>query len=206
MAADTTITFYGFWHLEGETVRITILGLDCGTAVVQADGSVTATLANNPLLTPAYLLANSNALSGVEQNVTFSISTDAGLSSVTVPVVIGLDYTTKGQLLRPDVAADIHSPLGPGLGKTRRLHMFAALVQDAVAISFGTDFSSSLTAARFTTADGATARAEDSPYSGVYWDTLKDGYSFEGQLAWQVNRPYPCTIASVSVFLDVAER
>jgi hypothetical protein len=207
---DTTLTLYGFWHLEGETVRCSILGIDLGTAVIQANGSGTWTYGSDAggLLTPAYLRANTNALTGVEQNATFTVVDAVGPVAVTVPVVVGIDYTTQGQLLRPDVAADIHSPLGPGLGKTRRGHMFAVLVQNAVKISFGTDFSSSstLTPATFTTADGFTARAEDSPYTGVYWSTLKDGYGFESMLCWQVNRPYACTICSASVFLDVSER
>lgn len=209
MAADTSVTFYGFWHLTGETVRASILGLDCGTAVVQTDGSVTIAYAADAggLLTPSYVIAQSNALTGVEQNATFTVSDNTGPHTVTVPVVIGLDYTTQGQILRPDLATDLKSPLGHGLGKTRRGHMLAAFVQDAIAIKFGTDFdtSSTLTAAAFTT-NGVTARSEDSPFTGVYWGTLKDNYSFDGMLAWQVNRPYPCTVCSVSIFLDFEER
>lgn len=204
--ADTKLTFYGLWHLEGETVRLSILGIDMGTAVVQANGSAAWNYGADAggLVTPAYLIANTNALTGVENNLTFTVTNTTPVS-VTVPVVIGLDYTTQGQVLRPDLAADIHSPLGPGLGKTKRAHWLAALVTDAIAISFGTDFSTSLTAARFTT-DGVTARAADSPFSGVYTDTLKDGYSFDTMLCWQVNRPYPCTISSVATFLDISER
>ncbi len=197
------LTFYGFWHLVGETVRVSIVGLDCGTAVVQTDGSVSINYAADAggLLTAAYLIANSNSVSGVEQNATFTVSTGV---SVTVPVVIGLDYTTKGQLLRPDTAIDIRSPLGPGLGKTRRAHMYAALVQDAVSISFGTDFSH--LEAAFFSVDGETANAENVPFSGVIQGTVDDDYGFEGQLAWRVNRPYACTIMSVSTFLDASER
>lgn len=203
--SDTSLVFYGFWHLEGETVRVSILGLDCGTAVVAADGSVTIAYAADAggLLTPAYLIANSNSIAGVEQNLTFTVYAD-GDHTVTVPVVVGIDYTTKGQLLRPDGATDIHSPFGPGLGKTRRDHMYAALVQDAVAISFGTDFDH-LEAAFFSD-DNETARAENDPFSGVVVGTLDDDYSFEGQLAWQVDGPYACTIMAVATFLDSSER
>lgn len=206
MSVDTTLTFYGFWHLVGETVRASIAGLDCGTAVVATNGSVTISYGSDAggLLTPAYLISVSNALTGVEQNQTFTVWTTAD-HSVTVPVVIGLDYTTQGQVLRPSLAADIHSPLGPGLGKTRRVHMGAVFVQDAVKMSYGTDFTTTLTATKFTT-DGFTARAEDSPFTGVQWDLINDGYSFEGMLCWQVNRPYACTICSVSTFLEVEER
>ena len=207
MAADTQVTFYGLWHLYGETVRLSLLGIDMGTAVVAADGSGTWLYGADAggIVTPSYLIANTNSLTGVEQNVTFNVSDATGPHTVTVPVVIGLDYTTQGQVLRPDVAADLHSPLGPGLGKTKRAHWLAAFVTDAIAISFGTDFTTSLTAGRFTT-DGFTARAADSPFSGVYTDTLKDGYSFDSMLCWQVNRPYPCTISSVATFLDYEER
>ena len=208
MAVDTTITFYGFWHLEGETVRCSILGIDLGTAVVQANGGAMWAYASDTggILTPAYLRANTNSLVGVEQNATFTVADATGAIAVTVPVVIGIDYTTQGQLLRPDVAADTHSPLGPGLGKTRRGHMYAMLVQNMVEISVGTDFTSdTLTAARFTT-DGETALAEDVPFTGVYQDVLECTYDFNGQLSWQVDGPYPCTICSIAVWLDYAER
>lgn len=205
--ADTQITFYGLWHLEGETVRLSLLGIDMGTAVVQADGSAIWDYQADAggIVTPAYLIANSNALSGVENNLTFTV-TDTAPVSVTVPVVIGIDYTTQGQLLRPDVAADTHSPLGPGLGKTRRAHMYAMLVQNMVELSVGSDFTSdTLTAARFTT-DGETALAENVPFTGVYQDVLECTYDFNGQLSWQVDGPYPCTICSIAVWLDYSER
>lgn len=208
MAVDTTVTFYGFWHLEGETVRCSILGIDLGTAVVQANGGATFTYAADTggILTPAYLRANTNAVAGVEQNATFTVVDAVGAVSVTVPVVIGMDYTTQGQLLRPDVSSDTKSPLGPGLGKTRRAHMYAMLVQNMVELSVGTDFTSdTLTAARFTT-DGETALAEDVPFTGVYQDVLECTYDFNGQLSWEVDGPYPCTICSITVWLGYAER
>lgn len=208
--SDTTLTLYGLWHLVGETVAVSVLGLDCGDFTVATDGSVTVPYASDAggLLTPAYLVANTNTETNVENNVTFDVTASGVTSSVTVPITVGLTYTTQGQVLRPSLAAELHSPFGPGLGKTRRGFMFAALVVDAVEISFGTDFdtTSTLTAAQFTTTDGHTARAEDSPFAGVYWNTLKDNYGFDTNLCWQVDRPYACTICSVSTFLQMAER
>lgn len=204
--ADTQIVFYGFWHLTGLSVLVSVAGLYCGSYTVAVDGSVTVPYATDAggLLTPAYLVSISNAVAAVEQNVTFNVGTTTGTTSVTVPVVIGLNYTTQGQLLRPDMASDIKSPLGPGLGKTRRDHMYAAMVQDAVVVKFGTDFSH--LEAAFFSADNETASAENVPFSGVVTGTLDDDYSFEGQLCWQVDRPYACTIMAASVFLDVSER
>jgi len=206
MAGDSSITFYGYWHLEGEDVAVSILGLDCGDFTVAADGSVTVPYQSDAggLLTIAYLIANSSSVAAVENNCTFTVYDGATFTQVTVPVVIGTTYTTDGQLLRPDTVADNKSPLGPGLGKTRRVHLYSALVQDAVAISFGTDFSH-LEAAFFSD-DGETARAENSPFSGVIVGSLDDDYSFEGQLCWRVTRPYACTIMATSVWLDEAER
>lgn len=210
---DSYITFYGLWHLIVEEVTVTILGLDCGEYTVANDGSIQVPYAADAggLLTPDYLILNTNVLTGVENNVTFSVYNGATTVPVTVPVVIGVNYTTQGQVLRPDLAADLRSPLGPGLGKTRRGHMLAAFVQDAIAIKWGTDFSETaplgtLTPATFRDANGVTERDEDDPFSGVYWGTLKDNYGFDSMLAWQVDGPYPCTICSVSIFLDFEER
>lgn len=203
---DAQVTFYGFWHLEGESVAVSILGLDLGDYTVAADGSVTALYGSDDggLLTPAYVVAHTNSVAAVENNVTFNVTVADVTTSVTVPVVIGLTYRTRGQLLRPDTVADNKSPLGPGLGKTRRVHVYAAMVQDAVSLSFGTDFTH-LEAAFFSD-DGETARAEDSPFSGVIIGTLDDDYGFEGQLCWELTRPYACTIMATSVWLDEAER
>jgi len=120
--ADTSITFYGFWHLVGETVRASIAGLDCGTAVVQTDGSVLIAYGSDTggLMTAAYLYTNTNALTGVENNQTFTVISDTS-HSVTVPVVIGLDYTTQGQVLRPNVASDALRPGPHHRGSLRHL-------------------------------------------------------------------------------------
>jgi hypothetical protein len=207
---DTSLTLYGFWHLEAETVRVSILGVDMGTAVVSDEGSITIDYASDAggLVTPAYLRANSNALTGVENNVTISITDAVGTTSVTVPIVVGFDYTTQGQLLRPDVTSDIRSNFGPGLGKTRRTFYMAALMQNVVEVKFGTDFTNTeypLTTAVFTS-DGYTALAEDVPFSGVYESALEGTYDLNGQLCWQVDGPYPCTIAAVAAWVDHSER
>lgn len=203
---DAQIVFFGYWHLTGLTVAVSILGLDCGDYVVSTEGSVTVPYASDDggLLTPAYLVAHTNAIAAVENNCTFAVLVAGVSTTVTVPVVIGLTYTTQGQLLRPDVASDIKSPLGPGLGKKRRSHIYAALVQDAVKIDFGSDFSHLDPA--FFSVDEEAANAENVPFSGVVVGHIDDSYSFEGQLAWQVVRPYACTVMSASVFLDVSER
>lgn len=205
--ADTKLVFYGFWHLSGETVTVSILGLDCGTAVVSEEGSVTISYGadSGGLLTPAYLIANSNSVASVENNVTFNVTDSGSPTSVTVPVVIGLPYTTKGQLLRPDVQADIKSPAGSGLGKTRRLHQFAMLLQNAVELKVGTDFSDTLMVQTFTNSPNETF-AEDAPFTGVHLGYVDCEYDFNGQLCWQVDGPYPCTVSSVTVWLGFAER
>lgn len=207
MAGDTFITFYGLWHLEGEDVTVSILGLDCGEFTVSAEGSIEVPYGSDAgeLLTPQYLIDNSNSVSSVENNMTFNVYNGTTTASVTVPVTIGLGYTSQGQILRPNLASDLRSSFGHGLGKTRRGHMLAALVQDAVAIDFGTDFSSTLKPASFSS-DGANVNAEDEPFSGVYQGLLADDYGFDSMLCWQVDRPYACTVSSVSIFLDFEER
>lgn len=207
MAADTSVKFYGMWHLVGETVRVSILGMDMGTYTVATDGSVTVTYGADAggLVTADYLVDNSSSIASVEQNTTFSVVASDGVHSVTVPVVIGVDYTTKGQLLRPDVAVDIKSTQGPGLGKTRRVHMFAVLLQDCVQLKVGSDFTNTLDTQSFTS-DTQDTYAEDEPFSGVHVGTIDCVYDFNGQLCWQVDRPYPCTVCSISVWLDYAER
>jgi hypothetical protein len=43
-------------------------------------------------------------------------------------------------------------------------------------------------------------------FSGVAFGTLNDSSSFDGMLCWQIDRPYPCTIAVANSFMQTIER
>jgi len=123
-----------------------------------------------------------------------------------LPGTIGFTYASQGQTLRPVAPQQVGSQNGPGFGKTKRNHMFSALLQDAQGISFGADFTK-MHGAQFKSPGGTQPLARTSLYSGIYWDTLEDlGTTFDGQIAWQVTRPYPCTLTALGGFINTQDR
>ena len=101
-------------------------------------------------------------------------------------------------------AADSGSPNGPSLGKTRLSHMYGALFHRAAQIYVGTNFSN-LRIANFQTPNG-TVYGPGQLWTGVWWDTMDDDYSFDCQPCWQVIRPYPATVLAFGTFLHTQDR
>lgn len=120
------------------------------------------------------------------------------------PFVAGYTYTTQGQILRPIAPQEAGAQNGPALGKTRREHMFAALVHKTQGIKFGTDFAH-MRSAMFTT-PGGTPYTVLQLYSDIWQDTLDDDYGFDGMIAWQITRPYPATVLAIEPFLHTQDR
>ena len=145
MATDTGLQFYGMWYLAGQTVSAQIAGLDCGDYVVSSAsdstyGSIVVPFGSDVggLMTAAYL-ATLPAYVG-ESAVTLTYTLNSVATTVTIPVVIGLGYTTQGQRLRPATAADIKSQIGDALGKNRRTEIAALLLSNTVGLNVGTSF------------------------------------------------------------------
>lgn len=198
--SDTTLTIYGMYHLAGETVQVSIGGLDMGDYEVSAIGSVDVDFESDDqgLMTPQYLLSLDGYDGEHAAEMTFYV--DDVLETVIVPVVIGKQYTSDGQGLRPFG----REPGSADTGRVRRTHEFAALLHNTVEISFGTDFDD-LDAVQLTSNDdGETDYPQTSLFSGVYRAVLTDGYSYDSMLCWRVDRPWPAVVCSVSAFL-VAE-
>lgn len=123
------------------------------------------------------------------------------------PFVAGYTYTTQGQILRPVAPQEAGAANGPALGKTRRTHMVAYLLHGAQGVSFGTDFDGSLHACNFMLNSGSvTPLPITSLYNDIYWDTIEDNYSFNGQPSFQITRPYPATILAIEAFVRTSDR
>ncbi|MGE3279688.1 MAG: hypothetical protein AB7H90_03480 [Alphaproteobacteria bacterium] len=203
MPSDTHLKFYGCWHLAGETVQVTIAGLDCGDYIVDDDGTVEVPFGadENGILTAEYVSELSGA--GLDNAVEVTFILDDEDVSATIPVLVGKGYRTRGQTLRPVLANDLGLRTH-GLGKTRRAHEYAVLLHYAADVSFGTNFTD-MDTAQLVLADGETAWPQDSTYSGVYRGILTDGYGYDSMLCWQVDRPWPLMVCAVSVFLVAEE-
>lgn len=210
MTTSTYLTFSGFYHLIGQQVSAFIGGLDCGDYGVDTTGTVTVPFGSDDggLMTPAYLARLAGATGENATTVYFDAGNGGGVLPYVVPVVIGVGYTSNGQTLRPATAEDLRSPSGPALAKMRRAYQFGALLLDAVKISFGADFGTTLQPASFRTVytDPASVEAETTMYSGVYWGDIANGTDFDNAISWQITRPVPATVCALTAFLEGEER
>ena len=125
-------------------------------------------------------------------------------TSSTIPAIVGFNMTSQGQILRAGSQQDAGSAIGLPQGKTRRSHMFAALLANTLGVSFGASFTN-LFPAKLANPDGSV-NPPTVMYNGVWWDTLAADYNFDDMLCWQINRPYPATVASVSTFRHTQDR
>jgi hypothetical protein len=198
------IRFWGLWNLNGKKVTVFAAGLDCGDYLVEGGycdvplASAT-TVANatddRHLFTFAHLSATTNDLVDFGD---LECPIDSG--ALTIPCIVGFTYTSRGQLLRPVDPKDVGTQAGPGFGKTRRVHHYAALLQNCIrkGIKFGTSFTN-LKPALFKTA-GGTVYEKTELFSGMWTEPLSGDNDMDGQICWEVTRPYPAIVCAVGGF------
>lgn len=191
----TGIQFSGLSHLESKLVTAWVAGLDCGDYQV-LNGSIFVPFgATNGLFTSRSI---HQIASTQPAGFTYGCNLDGGL--LNIPAVVGFTYTSKGKLLRtlaPDAAG---SQLGPALAKKRRQANVGLLLVDTQGVSLGVD-DYPVKAAKFIT-KGGTAIAISQLFSGIYWGTVDDSYSYDSQLTWEITRPYPATVAAAGPFFE----
>lgn len=186
--AAPSLKLNGLWHLNGETVTVFAGGLDVGDWPVAAGSAVVA-------FSP----------SGQQSNTAFTQAFVAGFASQAMPCVVGFTYTSQGQLLRPDTQPEGGARNGPGFGKIRRIHKFAALLTSSWGLSFGVNFTK-MKPATFKTPGGTAALPVGSLFSGIYKDAMNDdAEGFASQLAWEISRPFPAIVAGISGFIETTD-
>lgn len=201
-----TIQFWGYAHLAGQTVSAFVGGLDAGDYTVATDGSVTVDMESDPdgLLTYDYL-ATLDASTWGEQAAAVTLNNFDSPQTITVPVVIGLPYTSRGQCVRPATAEDLKSQTGPSLGKLRRGQQMAMLLENTGPFYYGTT-TANVVPAKLTQADRNTALASSDSFTGVFQETLPDTHGYDTMLLWEITRPVPFIVCSVTTFLHGAEK
>lgn len=122
-----------------------------------------------------------------------------------VPAVVGVTYTSQGQILRAANAQEAGAANGPAQGKTRRTHHVTALLEGTQGISFGVDFTHLFPAPLLSYINGPPIPVTEL-YSGVFWDAIDADYDFDNMLCWQVIRPYPATVVNIGGFLQTQDR
>jgi len=107
--------------------------------------------------------------------------------------VIGLNYHSRGQILRPDLNSGAQN--GPGLGKNRRTHRFNGLFYRTGQINFGTKFND-LIYLKLGSLDSVGRRPLFSGVSDIR--SLQDSYSYDSMMAWEQSRPEPGAIIALA--------
>jgi hypothetical protein len=107
--------------------------------------------------------------------------------------VIGLNYHSRGQILRPDLNSGAQN--GPGLGKRRRTDRFNGLFYRTGRIDFGTRFDD-LILLKLGDLDSVGRRALFSGVSDIR--SLQDSYTYDSMMAWEQSRPEPGAIVALA--------
>jgi hypothetical protein len=189
------VTLNGLWHLNGKTVQAWCGGLDCG---LQENGSFVDFVVTNGSIVIPY----GDGISAGSAKGQFTAAFAAGLSLS--QMLVGYTFTSQGQSVRPNAPGESGARNGPAFGKKRRNHQYAAQTEGTQAVSFGATFATAKPAL-FKSAGGVTL-ALTQQFSGIHWDMINDDYSFDGMLAWQVTRPYPCNIPALGGFLQTQDK
>jgi hypothetical protein len=185
------LTVNGLWHLNGKTVQAFVGGLDCGLT----EGGVISdfTVVNGSITIPYG--------DGVSAGSGSGLFTQAFAASLSGPqaAIIGVTYNSDGQLVRAMTAQESGARTGPALGKVRRNHKVAALLNNAKGLLLGTSFAKLMPAILRQFKDGPAITTLNT-FSGVYKDTISDDESYDGMVCWRVSRPYPCNIMAIEPF------
>ena len=81
----------------------------------------------------------------------------------------------------------------------------AILLVDSGPFNYGTNLAD-LKPAKLVLGDRFTAAPVKDPFTGVFQETLPDGYGFDTMLMWEVTRPVPYIVTSVTTFLHGSEK
>lgn len=178
----------GFWYLGiGNTVHVTVGGLDLGTTQVQVGGTLNLLFGSDParLFTPAFI--RSFGAAGPQ-------------------VLAGSLYMAQGQIVTPVSREESGARSGPAIGRKKRGSKYALKLVGAQGLYIGGNGFDRMNVVTMT--PGADYSISGQPLApnvlkyGYQVTTLTDDYGFDNKIAWQVVGPYPATIALLAEVLQ----
>lgn len=189
-----SLTLNGLWAHNGKTISVFAGGLDCGDFTV-SNGSV--------------IVPYGDSISWGPGGGLFTAAFAAGLPAN--QIIAGFTYNSDGQLVRPQTPPEVGTRNGPALGKRRRFHKVAMLLNNLAmgntrnqsALSIGRDFNhlSPVIIAPETVPNQARLTPGQS-FSGVWKDTVQGDSDYDGMVAWRISRPLPGNIAAIEPLLE----
>ena len=145
------------------------------------------------------IIANVNGIDGtgsysiVARFGTFTPTTGQLIAAGHVDGVLGLNYRSRGQILRPDLTSGAQN--GPALGKQKRTARFNGLFYRPGQIKFGTKFTD-LIELVLSDPDEIGRRPLFSGVSPLR--ALQDTYTYDSMMAWEQARPDPGAVIAVT--------
>jgi hypothetical protein len=181
-------TLNGLWHLNGKTVQVFAGGLDLGDpgeGKPFADFLVT----NGSLMVPF-----GDGISAGAGRGKFT----AAFLATNPPIVVGFNFTSEGQTVRPITQPDSGARNGPAFAKLTRGHRFGMKLVNTLGLSVGGDLTQPMYPCAFKKGDGITNLDPFTTFSGIQQDALRDDYGYEGgKVAWRITRPWPANIVAI---------
>lgn len=194
------LTINGLWHLNGQTVQVFAGGLDCGDRGDNATTYTDFTVENGSITVPY----GDGAVAGPGRG-RFTAAFAAG----DIQIVVGMTYTSDGQVVRPMTQADSGARNGPAFAKLSRGHRYGVSLIGVPpgAIKFGGDLTKTMFPALFRDARNTVQTDPLVTFTGIHQDALQDDYDYEnGALAWRITRPLPATIAAIGTNLATQDQ
>lgn len=195
----TNMYFLGLWY-QPSTVSVYIAGIYFGDISV-VNGAVTVPYGSDPagLGTRAYL-ATQLVASGTNGGCLVQ-----GLG--TLPVIIGSKFISTIKLLRQDVSDEARTPNGMAVGETRRPYMASANIAVAYnnSVTVGVDNQLAYPMV-FRQYINGPPLANNTPFSGIWQDTVNADESYDGQLIINITGPQPFILTNILPFVETEER
>lgn len=200
------ITFYGLNNLNGKKVSVFAAGMDCGDFIVEK-GQVSVPVGTLDAATGWVFNEESFKILQplVNDFTNIAVTILYANKTYTIPCVIGFNYESQGQGLRPQTPADTGSKNGPGFGKKRRVARYAMQLVNAVSLRIGTNLNKTKPVPLMKVESGGRKLNYLEMYSGIIRDTLDNDYSYDSMLAWKITRPYPCTVTIIGGFIETVD-
>jgi hypothetical protein len=121
--------------------------------------------------------------------------------------VVGFTYNSDGAQVRPIAQADSGARNGPAFAKLSRGHRFGMKLVGTLGLSVGGDLSKPLYSCAFRKGDMITPIDPLTTFSGIWQDTLRDDYGYEGGcVSWRISRPFPANIIAIGTNLSTQDQ
>jgi hypothetical protein len=122
------------------------------------------------------------------------------LATRATTIHFGLGYNSDVQMLRLEAG----SADGSSLGKIRRIHRVAFLVNRSLGLKLGTDFDN-LDEVTFRTSETPSSRPPEL-FTGILTKELEAGPDEDNQICWRTDQPLPSMILAVVPNLETQDR